>query len=91
MRTRTDRYQLADTAVWRVGYGAMQLAGPGVFGPPDDHDEAIADIVLLIPGTSSRSHLAENIAAGSLSLSDDEVASLTATFETACTGGSGKR
>ena len=43
---------------------------------------AIADNVLLIPGTSSRSHLAENIAAGSLSLSDDEVASLTATFET---------
>src|SRR6478609_9445329 len=42
MRTRTDRYQLADTAVWRVGYGAMQLAGPGIFGPPDDHDEAIA-------------------------------------------------
>ena len=26
----------------RVGYGAMQLAGPGVFGPPQDHDEAIA-------------------------------------------------
>jgi len=43
---------------------------------------AIADNVLLIPGTSSRSHLAENIAAGSLSLSDDEVTSLTATFET---------
>ncbi len=42
MRTRTDRYQLADTAVWRVGYGAMQLAGAGVLGPPDDHDEAIA-------------------------------------------------
>jgi pyridoxine 4-dehydrogenase len=28
--------------VTRVGYGAMQLAGPGVFGPPSDHDEAIA-------------------------------------------------
>ena len=42
MGTRTDRYQLADTAVWRVGYGAMRLAGPGVFGPPDDHDETIA-------------------------------------------------
>jgi pyridoxine 4-dehydrogenase len=27
--------------VTRVGYGAMQLAGPGVFGPPKDHDEAI--------------------------------------------------
>ncbi|MGB8197160.1 MAG: oxidoreductase [Acidimicrobiales bacterium] len=28
--------------VTRMGYGAMQLAGPGVFGPPKDHDEAIA-------------------------------------------------
>ncbi|MFL6115010.1 MAG: oxidoreductase, partial [Catenulispora sp.] len=26
----------------RIGYGAMQLAGPGVFGPPRDRDEAIA-------------------------------------------------
>jgi pyridoxine 4-dehydrogenase len=26
----------------RIGYGAMQLAGPGVWGPPKDHDEAIA-------------------------------------------------
>jgi pyridoxine 4-dehydrogenase len=26
----------------RVGYGAMQLAGPGVWGPPKDHDEALA-------------------------------------------------
>ncbi|SNY71091.1 oxidoreductase [Paractinoplanes atraurantiacus] len=26
----------------RMGYGAMQLAGPGVFGPPRDHDEAVA-------------------------------------------------
>src|SRR5580698_2420515 len=25
----------------RMGYGAMQLAGPGVFGPPKDHDAAI--------------------------------------------------
>ena len=25
-----------------MGYGAMQLAGPGVFGPPRDRDEAIA-------------------------------------------------
>jgi pyridoxine 4-dehydrogenase len=28
--------------VYRVGYGAMQLAGPHVFGPPADHDGAIA-------------------------------------------------
>jgi aryl-alcohol dehydrogenase-like predicted oxidoreductase len=41
---------------------------------------AIADNVLLIPGTSSRGHLAENLAAGSLSLQDDEVAILSAAF-----------
>ncbi len=28
--------------VHRMGYGAMQLAGPGVFGPPRDHAEALA-------------------------------------------------
>jgi pyridoxine 4-dehydrogenase len=28
--------------VKRLGYGAMQLAGPGVFGPPKDHDAALA-------------------------------------------------
>jgi pyridoxine 4-dehydrogenase len=37
-----SRYRLADKEVWRVGYGAMQLAGDGVFGPPRDRDEAIA-------------------------------------------------
>ena len=31
-----------DLTVTRTGYGAMQLAGPGVFGPPADHDEAVA-------------------------------------------------
>ena len=25
-----------------MGYGAMQLAGPGVYGPPRDRDEAVA-------------------------------------------------
>jgi pyridoxine 4-dehydrogenase len=28
--------------VERIGYGAMQLAGPGVFGPPKDPDAAVA-------------------------------------------------
>ena len=41
---------------------------------------AIADNVLLIPGTSTRGHLAENLAVGSLSLHDDEVTHLTAAF-----------
>lgn len=29
-------YRLGDRHVIRMGYGAMQLAGPGVFGPPQD-------------------------------------------------------
>ena len=36
------RYRIGEKSVWRVGYGAMQLAGDGVFGPPRDRDEAIA-------------------------------------------------
>ena len=34
-------FPLGDRIVNRVGYGAMQLAGPGVFGPPKDHDVAV--------------------------------------------------
>jgi aryl-alcohol dehydrogenase-like predicted oxidoreductase len=33
---------LGDKPVNRVGFGAMQLAGTGVFGPPSDPDEARA-------------------------------------------------
>ena len=35
-------FPLGDRVVKRLGYGAMQLAGPGVFGPPKDRDVAIA-------------------------------------------------
>ncbi|OBQ89445.1 aldo/keto reductase family oxidoreductase [Mesorhizobium sp. AA23] len=35
-------YKLGDRSVRRLGYGAMQLAGKGVFGPPKNHDAAIA-------------------------------------------------
>jgi pyridoxine 4-dehydrogenase len=31
-----------DLVLSRMGYGAMQLARPGVFGPPDDREQAIA-------------------------------------------------
>jgi aryl-alcohol dehydrogenase-like predicted oxidoreductase len=31
-----------DLTISRMGFGAMQLAGPNVFGPPRDHDQAIA-------------------------------------------------
>ena len=35
-------YQLGGRSVRRLGYGAMQLAGPGVFGPPRDRSAALA-------------------------------------------------
>ncbi|MCW2876814.1 MAG: oxidoreductase [Sphaerisporangium sp.] len=35
-------WTLGDLAVTRFGYGAMQLAGPGVMGPPANHDGALA-------------------------------------------------
>ena len=38
----THTYELAGFPVDRVGFGAMQLPGPGVLGPPRDHDAAIA-------------------------------------------------
>ena len=33
---------LGDQSVGRIGFGAMQLAGPGVFGPPRDREAALA-------------------------------------------------
>jgi pyridoxine 4-dehydrogenase len=36
------RYSLGRFCVSRIGFGAMQLPGPGVFGPPRDRDEALA-------------------------------------------------
>ena len=38
----SETYKLGDRSVKRLGYGAMQLAGPGVFGPPNDHGAALA-------------------------------------------------
>jgi aryl-alcohol dehydrogenase-like predicted oxidoreductase len=35
-------FPLGSFTVHRVGFGAMQLPGPGVFGQPRDHDQAIA-------------------------------------------------
>jgi pyridoxine 4-dehydrogenase len=40
--SKAGTFKLGDRTVKRVGYGAMQLAGPGVFGPPKDHDGAVA-------------------------------------------------
>jgi len=39
---KAGTFKLGDRAVKRLGYGAMQLAGKGVFGPPKDRAEAVA-------------------------------------------------
>ncbi len=39
---QSGTFALGDRKVKRLGYGAMQLAGPGVFGPPKDRPAALA-------------------------------------------------
>ena len=39
---QSGTFPLGDRTVKRLGYGVMQLAGPGVFGPPKDHAAALA-------------------------------------------------
>jgi aryl-alcohol dehydrogenase-like predicted oxidoreductase len=40
--TSAGTFTMGDMPVTRMGYGAMQLAGPGVFGPPKDRDACVA-------------------------------------------------
>ena len=40
--SKAGTFALGDRTVKRLGYGAMQLAGPGVFGPPNDRAGAVA-------------------------------------------------
>jgi len=42
MTSHEQRYRLAPVTVSRIGFGAMQLPGPGVFGPPRDRAQAIS-------------------------------------------------
>jgi pyridoxine 4-dehydrogenase len=37
-----QQFPLGSVSVGRIGFGAMQLPGPGVFGPPRDHEQALA-------------------------------------------------
>src|ERR1019366_7179030 len=39
---KSSTFTLGGRTVNRLGYGAMQLAGPGVFGPPKDRNAALA-------------------------------------------------
>ncbi|MGV9384512.1 aldo/keto reductase [Nonomuraea sp. NPDC003707] len=37
----TGTFAIGDKTVHRLGFGAMSLTGPGVWGPPRDHDESV--------------------------------------------------
>ncbi|TAU72091.1 aldo/keto reductase family oxidoreductase [Rhizobium leguminosarum] len=52
---QSGTFNLGGRSVKRLGYGAMQLAGPGVFGPPKDHGAALA--VLREAVTSGVNHI----------------------------------
>jgi len=47
---KSSTFQLAGRPVSRLGYGAMQLAGPHVFGPPKDPDAALAVLRQAVAG-----------------------------------------
>jgi pyridoxine 4-dehydrogenase len=53
--SRAGTFALGARTVKRMGYGAMQLAGPGVFGPPKDRQAAVA--VLREALTSGVDHI----------------------------------
>jgi pyridoxine 4-dehydrogenase len=47
---QSDTFKLGDRVVNRLGYGAMQLAGPGVFGPPKNRDVALTVLREAVAG-----------------------------------------
>jgi pyridoxine 4-dehydrogenase len=52
---QSKAFTLGDRTVKRLGYGAMQLAGPGVFGPPKDREAAL--VVLREAVASGVNHI----------------------------------
>jgi aryl-alcohol dehydrogenase-like predicted oxidoreductase len=47
---QSGAFKLGDRSVNRIGYGAMQLAGRGVFGPPKDRDAALSVLREAVAG-----------------------------------------
>jgi aryl-alcohol dehydrogenase-like predicted oxidoreductase len=48
---RSDTFRIGgDLEVHRLGYGAMQITGDGVWGPPKDHDGALAVLRAAVEG-----------------------------------------
>ncbi len=59
---KAGTFTLGSRTVKRLGYGAMQLAGPGVFGPPQDRDAALAVLREAVAAASTTSTPATSMA-----------------------------
>jgi pyridoxine 4-dehydrogenase len=55
-KTAAGVFSLGNRTVNRMGYGAMQLAGPGVFGPPKDRHAALAVLREAVAGRQPHRH-----------------------------------
>ena len=40
----SGQFQVGDITINRLGYGAMRLTGPGIWGPPSDRNAALATL-----------------------------------------------
>jgi pyridoxine 4-dehydrogenase len=67
-------FQLGEKEVRRMGFGAMRITGRGIWGPPEDHDEAIRvlgravelDVNLIDTADSYGPEVSENLIAEAL-------------------------
>jgi aryl-alcohol dehydrogenase-like predicted oxidoreductase len=66
-----DTFNLDSFTINRMGFGAMRLTGEGIWGEPEDPEEARAVLRRAVE------HLEENLAAVELRLSDEELATLS--------------
>jgi len=68
-----------DLTVNRLGFGAMRITGPGIWGDPPDRDWLLtrSPQVLPIPGSGDPEHVEQNIAAASIELTAEEIRAIT--------------
>jgi hypothetical protein len=78
----SGQFRIGDISVNRLGYGAMRITGPGIWGAPGQVALAWllkrSPVILPIPGTLRIAHLEENVAAAGVSLTSKDIAELDA-------------
>jgi pyridoxine 4-dehydrogenase len=79
--TTAGTFTLGDRSVRRLGFGAMRITGRGIWGPPPDHDQAIAvlrravelGVNLIDTADSYGPHVSEELIAEALSPYPDDL------------------